>query len=64
MTRPSTLVRDVRILAFYKAGMVPKRIKIRMQLDNVWIVYDALKRDRRQGAKDRRLPIDFKHENE
>lgn len=46
MTRPSTELRDRRILRLYQQGVDPKSIRIRLQLQNIWIVYGALRRAR------------------
>lgn len=49
MTRPSTDVRDRKILKLYREGVEPKVIWIRLELSNVWIVYEAIQRERKKG---------------
>lgn len=56
MTRPSTDVRDAKIMQLWKVGMVPKMIAFQLKLANVNIVYDALRRDRRRSPDPRSMP--------
>lgn len=42
--KPSTLTEDSKILILVDAGWMPKAIKVELRLTNVWRVYDAVKR--------------------
>lgn len=50
MTRTSTLKRDRRIMALYLRGLKPKAIVSLLKLTNVYIVYEAIRRSRYNGA--------------
>jgi hypothetical protein len=47
-SRPQILLRDLLIIQLYKEGVVIKEIVRRLSLENRWIVYRALGKDRRK----------------
>ena len=51
MIRISTRFRDRSILRIFKAGKSPKEIAQRMALTSVWVVYNALRRERAKLSK-------------
>lgn len=56
MIRPSTQRRDTLILKLYYRRLVPKEIMKHLRLANVWIIYDALRRERRGKRRANEFP--------
>lgn len=46
MLRPSTVVDDSKILKLYGENIRPKEIRVRLKLQNVFCVYNAIRRSK------------------
>jgi hypothetical protein len=46
--KPATKKMDARIWKLWKDGEAPKDIKAKLELSSTWVVYHALKRERKR----------------
>lgn len=63
MTRPATIKQDDRIISLYASGISPKNIVIKLNLSSIYVVYEAIRRERRKIDRATGLPITKIHQD-